>query len=108
MRDFAILGPGGVGGFIAAALSGADAALTVVARESTAEGIARDGIRVRSVRLGDFEAHPAAISSMEDRGDALLGATKGVGLEDALARVAGLEPRIVLPLLNGLDHLDLL
>src|SRR3954452_16060504 len=108
MRDFAILGPGGVGGFIAAALSGADASVTVVARESTAEAIARDGIRVRSVRLGDFEAHPAAISSMEGPGEALLGATKAVGLETALARVPGLEPRIVLPLLNGLDHLDLL
>src|SRR4051812_18978612 len=108
MRDFAILGPGGVGGFIAAALSGADAAVTVVARESTAEAIARDGIRVRSVRLGDFEAHPAAISSMEGPVDALLVATKTTGLEDALARVSGLEPRIVLPLLNGLDHLDLL
>src|SRR3954464_3455794 len=108
MRDFAILGPGGVGGFIAAALSGADAALTVVARESTAEAIARDGIRVRSVRLGDFEAHPAAISSMEGPVDALLVATKAVGSGAACVRVAGLEPRIVLPLLNGLDHLDLL
>src|SRR3954449_2143002 len=108
MRDFAILGPGGVGGFLAAALERAARTVTVVARESTAQAIARDGIRVRSMRLGDFEAHPAAISSMEGPVDALLVATKAVGLEDALARVAGLEPRIVLPLLNGLDHLDLL
>jgi 2-dehydropantoate 2-reductase len=108
MRDFAILGPGGVGGFIAAALARAARTVTVVAREPTAQAIARDGIRVRSMRLGDFEAHPAAISSMEGPVDALLVATKAVGLEDALARVAGLEPRIVLPLLNGLDHLDLL
>src|SRR3954467_3203295 len=108
MRDFAILGPGGVGGFLAAALERAARTVTVVARESTAQAIARDGIRVRSVRLGDFEAHPAAISSMEGPADALLVATKAVGLEDALSRGAGLEPRIVLPLLNGLDHLDLL
>jgi 2-dehydropantoate 2-reductase len=108
MRSFAILGPGGVGGFLAAALARAARTVTVVARESTAEAIARDGIRVRSVRLGDFEAHPAAIGSMEGPVDALLVATKAVGLGDALARVSGLEPRIVLPLLNGLDHLDLL
>src|SRR5205823_3463467 len=40
--------------------------------------------------------------------DALFVATKAVGLAEALARVHGLEPAIVLPLLNGLDHLDLL
>src|SRR3954447_2987873 len=108
MRTFAMLGPGGVGGFLAAALERAGGAVTVVARESTAEAIARDGIRVRSVRLGDFESHPAALNSMEGPVDALLVATKTTGLEDAWARVSGLEPRIVLPLLNGLDHLDLL
>jgi 2-dehydropantoate 2-reductase len=108
MRTFAILGPGGVGGFLAAALDRAGGAVTVVAREPTAEAIARDGIRVRSVRLGDFEARPAAVSELGGPVDALLVATKATGLEAALARVAGLEPRIVLPLLNGLDHLDLL
>jgi 2-dehydropantoate 2-reductase len=106
MRSFAILGPGGVGGFLAAALARAGGDVTVVARESTAEAIARDGIQVRSVRLGDFEARPAAVSSLAGPADALLVATKSVGLEAALARVPGLDPRIVLPLLNGLDHLD--
>jgi 2-dehydropantoate 2-reductase len=108
MRTFAILGPGGVGGFLAAALTHAGNEVTVVAREPTAEAIARDGIRVRSVRLGDFEAQPAAVGSLAGPVDALLVATKATGLEAALARVAGLDPQIVLPLLNGLDHLDLL
>src|SRR5439155_18001914 len=39
-------------------------------------------------------------------GDALVVATKAVGLDEALDRVGGLEPRVVLPLLNGLDHLE--
>jgi 2-dehydropantoate 2-reductase len=108
VRDFAILGPGGVGGFLAAALARAGASVTVVARESTAEAIAHEGICVRSVLLGDFEARPAAVSSLEGAVDALIVATKATGLDDALARVSGLEPRIVLPLLNGLDHLDVL
>jgi 2-dehydropantoate 2-reductase len=108
MRSFAILGPGGVGGFLAAALARAGNHVTVVARDETAESIARDGIRVRSVRLGDFEARPAAMSERDGPVDALLVATKATGLEAALARVAGLDPQIVLPLLNGLDHLDLL
>jgi 2-dehydropantoate 2-reductase len=108
MRSYAILGPGGVGGFLAAALDRAGTAVTVVAREPTAELLARDGLRVRSVRLGDFEAHPAAVPVLAGEVDALLVATKSTGLEEALGRVRDLEPRIVLPLLNGLDHLDVL
>ena len=57
MRTIAILGPGGVGGFLAAALARPDGwpgAVTVVARESTAGAIAREGIRVSSVRLGEL------------------------------------------------------
>src|SRR4051812_35097261 len=102
VRTFAILGPGGVGGFLAAALDRAGEAVTVVAREPPAEAIVRDGIRVRSVRLGDFESRPVAVSELDGPVDALLVATKATGLEAALARVAGLEPQIVLPLLNGL------
>jgi 2-dehydropantoate 2-reductase len=108
MRSVAILGPGGVGGFLAAALARSGAAVTVVAREPTAAAIARDGLRVNSVRLGEFAAHPAAVDRLGGPVDALLVATKATGVEDALERVAGLEPRIVLPLLNGLDHLELL
>jgi 2-dehydropantoate 2-reductase len=108
MRSFAILGPGGVGGFLAAALDRAGAAVTVVAREPTAEALARDGLRVYSVRLGDFEARPASVPSLGGAVDALVVATKSTGLEEGLERVRGLEPRMVLPLLNGLDHLAVL
>lgn len=108
MHSYAILGPGGVGGFLAAALDRACASVTVVAREQTAELITRDGLSVRSVRLGDFEARPAAVPALSGPVDALVVATKATGLEHALARVEGIEPRIVLPLLNGLDHLDVL
>jgi 2-dehydropantoate 2-reductase len=106
MRTIAILGPGGVGGFIAAALARAGGSVTVVARPSTADAIARDGISVKSVRLGDFAAAPAAVAELSGPVDALVVATKSVGIEDALDRVDGLAPRVVLPLLNGLDHLD--
>jgi 2-dehydropantoate 2-reductase len=108
MRSYAILGPGGVGGFLAGALARAGATVTVVARESSAAVLAREGLRVRSLRLGDFEARPVAVSVLSGPVDALIVATKATGLDAALARVADLEPRIVLPLLNGLDHLDVL
>ena len=103
----AVLGPGGVGGLIAAALARAGDDVTIVARESTAQLIARDGISVQSVTLGDFVGRPAAAATLTSEVDALIVATKSVGLEAALDRVE-IEPPFVLPLLNGLDHLALL
>ena len=103
----AILGPGGVGGFLAAALMRAGAPVTVVARDSTAELIARDGLRVSSVLLGDFEAHPQATAKLEQPVDALIVATKAGGLADGLRRIVA-EPALVVPQLNGLDHMNIL
>jgi len=100
----AVLGPGGVGGFVAGALARAGEAVTVVAREETAERIARDGLRVESVRLGWFAVHPPAVAVLETPVEVLVVATKAPHLEAALGRVAG-EPGLVVPLLNGVEHL---
>jgi len=102
--NIAVLGPGGVGGLLAGALDRSGNDVTVVARESTAATIAAQGVRVSSVTLGDFTARPQAVSFLEEPVDALIVATKAAGLAEALQRIAG-EPPLVLPLLNGLDHL---
>ncbi len=108
----AILGPGGVGGLVAGALEHAGTPAIVVARESTAELIAERGLRVSSVLLGDFVSHPRAVARLEEPVEVLVVATKATGLGEALERVAGRPsigtPGLVLPLLNGLDHLALL
>ncbi|HEY3827771.1 MAG TPA: 2-dehydropantoate 2-reductase [Solirubrobacteraceae bacterium] len=103
----AVLGPGGVGGLVAGALDRAGEPVLVLAREPTAALIAERGLRVSSVRLGDFVAHPRALAELAEPVDVLVVATKAAGLEQALERVAA-PPRLVLPLLNGLDHLALL
>jgi len=116
----AVLGPGGVGGLLAAVLArpsldadgarGEDRAADetlVVARESTAEEIAAHGIRVSSVTFGELVAHPRALSHLREPVNALIFATKAAGLGAALERVE-VDPPLVLPLLNGLDHLALL
>jgi 2-dehydropantoate 2-reductase len=107
MTDLAILGPGGVGGFLAAALARDGQAVTVIARESTVATIAERGVRLRSVRLGDFVAYPDAAAELDHPAATLLVATKAVGLRQALERVVA-EPALVVPLLNGLDHMALL
>jgi 2-dehydropantoate 2-reductase len=102
MTHVAVLGPGGVGGLVAAALDRAGTPVTVVAREETAAEIERDGIRVRSVRLGDFTARPRAVSQLSLPPDVLIVATKATSLDAALARVTSAP--LVVPLLNGVDH----
>jgi 2-dehydropantoate 2-reductase len=96
-----------VGGFVAAALARAGVEVTVVAREETAELIAARGIEVQSVRLGDFTVHPHAAPVLTSPVDVLIVATKATGLDAALDRVRA-DTALVLPLLNGLDHLELL
>jgi 2-dehydropantoate 2-reductase len=103
----AVLGPGGVGGLVAGALEIAGTPAIVVARETTAGLIAERGLRVSSVRLGDFVAHPRAVARLQEPVDALVVATKATCLREGLERIAA-QPGLVLPLLNGLDHLPLL
>ena len=107
MSSVAVLGAGGVGGFVAGALTRAGTDVVVVARAPTAAVIADDGLRVRSAVLGEFSARPRAVTELAADVDLLLVATKATGLSDALERVTA-TPRLVIPLLNGLDHLVLL
>jgi 2-dehydropantoate 2-reductase len=79
----------------------------VVAREETAELIGHQGISVSSVRFGEFTARPAAVASLSTPTDFLLIATKATTLLAALKRIE-IEPRLVVPLLNGLDHMAVL
>jgi 2-dehydropantoate 2-reductase len=103
----AVLGPGGVGGLVAGALDRAGTPVVVLARKSTVDTISTRGLRISSVLLGDFVAHPRAAARLDEMVDALIVATKSAGLEEALERIEAV-PRLVLPLLNGLDHIPLL
>jgi 2-dehydropantoate 2-reductase len=100
----AVLGPGGVGALIAGALERAGEPVVVVAREQTALHIDAHGLQVSSVLLGEFRARPRAVTALDDAPDVLVVATKAQGLAAALRRVRA-QPALVLPLLNGLDHI---
>jgi 2-dehydropantoate 2-reductase len=107
VTTIAVLGPGGVGGFLAAALARAGEDVVVVARETTAAAIGRGGISVHSVFLGDFVARPRATASLGAPAGVLLVTTKATGLIEALARIDA-APALVVPLLNGLEHMGTL
>ena len=104
MPSIAVLGPGGVGGFLAAALARAGRQVAVIAKPETAEVINSQGISVQSVRLGDFRARPTAQAELSAPVEFLIVATKATSLEQALERIRQ-PPGLTVPLLNGLDHI---
>jgi 2-dehydropantoate 2-reductase len=103
----AVLGPGGVGGLLAALLFRAGSEVLVIARESTARVITERGLAVRSAMFGEFDVPVPARARLQEEVDVLIVATKAAGLPDALQRVET-GPELVLPLLNGLDHIAVL
>jgi 2-dehydropantoate 2-reductase len=106
----AVLGPGGVGGLLATLLSSAGHDVLCVARPGTAAYIADNGLRLTSDRFGERTARPAAANRLDRPVDACLITPKATQLDDALARVpaAELGDAVLVPLLNGIDHMGLL
>jgi 2-dehydropantoate 2-reductase len=105
----AVLGAGGVGAFLGAALARTGRDVLLLMRD---ESLARyDGVvHVESELLGDFDVELPAASMLERAVDAVWVTTKATQLADALERVPAeaAEDAVVVPLLNGLDHVELL
>lgn len=102
----AVLGAGALGGFVAAALARAGVPVTLVAREASASRLALDGLRVQSVRLGDFRVHPPVVTTLTADPGVLVVAVRAPQLAAALDRVPpSVRPGLVVPLLDGLEHL---
>ena len=106
----AVLGPGAIGGFIAAVLWRYGVDVTCVARESTAELINRDGIRFESAILGDYVARPRAVARLDIQPELLFVTTKATSLQAALERVDKefVNNTVIIPLLNGIEHVQML
>lgn len=102
----AVLGAGGVGLALAAALAGSGADVTLVMREASLaayEGV----IRVRRTGGGGTATPVPAVSVLTDPVDVLWIATKAPQLGAGLRAVpaARVAPATVIPLLNGVEHL---
>jgi 2-dehydropantoate 2-reductase len=106
----AVLGPGGIGGLLAALLARDGNAVEVLASESTSRAIAERGLRVESQRFGDFQVSLRSATRLEGPVDACLITVKNTQLREALERVPSdvLGEGLVVPFLNGIEHVDLL
>jgi 2-dehydropantoate 2-reductase len=102
----AVLGPGAIGGLLAVRLAQAEERVVCVARPETVMSIRAEGITL--VHDGvELTMRLEAAERLEEPVDLLLVTVKAPQLESALERVSA-EPALVLPLLNGLEHMAVL
>ncbi len=109
----AVFGIGGVGGIVGGALAQNHRETYFYVRGENLEAIRRDGLRVQSVTLGDFTAHPKLASDDATRFgvmDAVLVSCKGHVLDAACRAIAPMvgPGTAVIPLLNGVVVSDVM
>ncbi|WP_067702911.1 ketopantoate reductase family protein [Nocardia jejuensis] len=105
----AVLGPGGVGGLLAALFARAGHRVICLAAEQTANTLRDNGIHVRSTRFGDFTARVEADTVLREPVDLCVVTVKHTALEAALDRVPAENlAGVIVPLLNGVEHVDAL
>jgi 2-dehydropantoate 2-reductase len=106
----AVVGPGGVGGLLGAVLARAGHRVVYVARPETAATLNSAGLSLRSAQFGEIQVPVQAAPRLTGPVDACLLAVKATSLEPALAGVPAeaLGDGLMLPLLNGVDHMAVL
>lgn len=105
-----VLGPGAVGGLLAALAANHGADVTCIASPLTSETISLKGISVESSRFGSFWTNVKSESVLTSPLDLLCVTVKAMSLDEALERVPPevLGPALVVPFLNGLEHVAML
>ncbi len=106
-----VVGAGALGSYFGGRLVEAGRDVTFLVRPARAEQIARHGLRIDSL-LGNAHVHPRTVLAHDLNGpyDLILLAVKAYSLDAAMQDIApavGPETAI-LPVLNGMRHLDLL
>lgn len=105
-----VLGAGGIGGYFGARLHDAGGDVTFMVRPARAENLRAHGLRVASP-LGDTRLSPQLITAGGDAGggyDVVMLSCKAYDLASAIDAIAPMmnSASVVLPLLNGLAHLE--
>ncbi|GAA3521520.1 ketopantoate reductase family protein [Actinocatenispora rupis] len=110
MARIGVLGPGGIGGLLAARFGAAGHDVTVVATEASAAALTVRGLHLTGPDGATTVTRPLARPWLTDPVDLLVVAVKATDLLPALARVpaAVLGGATLVPFLNGVDHPALL
>ncbi len=106
-RNVAILGPGAVGGALAVRLCLAHVPTICICRSETAIAMQYAGLTLE-FQGKTLAAHPRVVDRLDEPISLLLVTVKAPSLEEALDRIdpASVTQGAVLPLLNGLEHME--
>jgi 2-dehydropantoate 2-reductase len=106
-----VIGAGALGGYYGACLVRAGADVTFLVRSGRAEQLRRDGLRIVSPH-GDFAVQPKLMmaNDLREPFDVVLVGVKSYSLDDAMSEFAPAvgANTMILPILNGLKHIDAL
>ena len=102
----AVLGPGGIGGLLAALLARRGDRVTCLAPPATAAHLAEHGLELRSPTLGDAKVTVEAATRLDHPVDVVFVTVKATQLAAAVEAVPPelLSDGLVVPFLNGIDH----
>ena len=102
----AVLGPGAVGGVLTFGFMRAGVRVVCIARPDTAAVIRSEGLTLRRGQEV-AGARPDVAERLQEPADVLLVTVKAPSLPEALERLVA-PVRTVVPLLNGIEHMELL
>lgn len=107
-KRIAVIGIGGVGGYISAMLAAEYPYVTVAARGRRGEAIRRSGLRVHSDYHGELSVMPyKVVSSADQMGtqDYIFICVKNYSLEEVCGQIRGIVEKdtVIIPVMNGAD-----
>ncbi|GGI24283.1 2-dehydropantoate 2-reductase [Bradyrhizobium guangdongense] len=106
-----VIGAGALGGYYGARLVRAGGDVTFLVRAARAEQLRRNGLQVVSPH-GDFAVQPKMVlaNDLKEPFDVVLVGVKSYSLDDAMTQFAPAvgASTMILPVLNGLKHIDAL
>ncbi len=107
-KKIAVVGVGGVGGYLAGVLAKAyPGQVTMAARGARFEAIRKNGLKVHSDLSGEFCIQPAHVVTSEqlEEQDYIFLCVKNYSMEEACAQIAHAvgEHTVVIPVMNGID-----
>ncbi len=106
-KKIAVIGIGGVGGYVAGMLAKAYPHVTMVARGARGESIRENGLVLHSDYKGEIVAKPERVASVREMGqqDYIFICVKNYSLEDVCENIRDMvtDDTVIIPVMNGVD-----
>lgn len=106
-KKIAVIGIGGVGGYVAGMLAKAYPHVTMVARGARGESIRENGLVLHSDYKGEIVAKPERVVPVREMGqqDYIFICVKNYSLEDVCENIRDMvtDDTVIIPVMNGVD-----